>query len=65
MINGLLLAWILSLFNFDNIFVEAVQTFVHFKVITAHYYLLFALLGLISRLLEIIFVKKLIEESDE
>jgi len=57
MINGLLLAWILSLFNFDTIFVEGIQTFVHFKVITAHYYLLFALLGLISRFLEIIFSK--------
>lgn len=57
MINGLLLAWILSLFNFDNIFVEGVQTFVHFKVVTAHYYLVFALLGLISRFFEIIFSK--------
>ena len=58
MINGLLLAWILSLFNFDTMFVEGVQTFVHFKVITAHYYLVFALLGLVSRLLEFIFSKE-------
>ena len=57
MINGLLLAWNLSLFNFDTIFVEGIQTFVHFKVIAAHYYLLFALLGLISRFFEIIFSK--------
>lgn len=64
MINGLLLAWILSLFNFDTIFVEGIQTFVHFKVITAHYYLLFALLGIISRLLEIIFSKKCDEDEE-
>ena len=57
MINGLLLAWILSLFNFDIVFVEGVQTFVDFKVITAHYYLLFAILGVLQRFIEIIFSK--------
>ena len=44
---GLLIAWILSIFNFDYMFINAVYELWGLKISTDVYYVVFALLGLI------------------
>lgn len=46
-LSGLLVAWIFSLFGFDNMVVEMFQQF-GFEVTSATYYVLFAILGLLT-----------------
>ena len=44
---GLLIAWILSIFNFNYMFINAVYGLLRLKISTDVYYVVFALLGLI------------------
>ncbi|MDK0563483.1 hypothetical protein P5E48_09120 [Clostridium perfringens] len=44
---GLLIAWILSIFNFDYMFINGVYELWGLKISTDVYYVVFALLGLI------------------
>ncbi|HAT4104378.1 TPA: hypothetical protein I9Z31_001790 [Clostridium perfringens] len=44
---GLLIAWILSIFNFNYMFINAVYELLRLKISTGVYYVVFALLGLI------------------
>ncbi|XZN05139.1 hypothetical protein ACSW9T_10690 [Clostridium perfringens] len=44
---GLLIAWILSIFNFNYMFINAVYELLRLKISTDVDYLVFALLGLI------------------
>ncbi|EGT3599773.1 hypothetical protein [Clostridium perfringens] len=44
---GLLIAWILSIFNFDYMFINTVYGLWGLKISTDVYYVVFALLGLI------------------
>ncbi|WP_346967265.1 hypothetical protein [Clostridium perfringens] len=44
---GLLIAWILSIFNFDYMFINTVYELWGLKISTDVYYVVFALLGLI------------------
>ena len=44
---GLLIAWILSIFNFNYMFINAVYELLRLKISTYVYYVVFALLGLI------------------
>ncbi|XZK30623.1 hypothetical protein ACSXCN_03725 [Clostridium perfringens] len=44
---GLLITWILSIFNFDYMFINAVYELWRLKISTDVYYVVFALLGLI------------------
>ena len=52
MIEGLLTAWILSIFGFDSMVVEVIKSF-GIKASTSHYYVLFALLGYIYSLFKV------------
>lgn len=45
---GLILAWFLTLFNFDNMTKEALQQLFDISISTATYYFIFATIGLIS-----------------
>ncbi|EHK2354680.1 hypothetical protein KCK31_000088 [Clostridium perfringens] len=44
---GLLIAWILSIFNFNYMFINAVYELLRLKISTDVSYVVFALLGLI------------------
>ncbi|TBX16663.1 hypothetical protein [Clostridium perfringens] len=44
---GLLIAWILSIFNFNYMFINVVYELLRLKISTDVYYVVFALLGLI------------------
>lgn len=44
---GLLIAWILSIFNFDYMFINTVYELWGLKISTDVYYVVFVLLGLI------------------
>ena len=44
---GLLIAWILSIFNFNYMFINAVYELLRLIISTDVYYVVFALLGLI------------------
>ena len=46
-IYGLIVAWILAIFNVDNICIEVLQPIVPFVLTTAHYYFVFGVVGLI------------------
>jgi hypothetical protein len=50
MLEGLLIGWILSLFNFDNIFIDAVNQIFNTDFNTSVYWLTFAILGVISNI---------------
>lgn len=48
MLEGLLLAWFLSIFGVDRMVVEVLQSFMPgIKFTVSHYYILFVILGLI------------------
>jgi len=49
-IEGLIAAWILSLFRVELIFIDVIQDFVKFEITTSHYYFIFAVIGLICEL---------------
>lgn len=44
---GLLIAWILSIFNFDHMFINAVYEIFGLRISSDVYYVVLALLGLI------------------
>ncbi|BDU84611.1 hypothetical protein P5E99_09290 [Clostridium perfringens] len=44
---GLLITWILSIFNFNYMFINAVYELLRLKISTDVYYVVFVLLGLI------------------
>lgn len=44
---GLLIAWLLSIFNFDHMFINAVYELFKIRISTDVYYVVFALLGLV------------------
>lgn len=50
-IGGLIIAWILSWFGIDNIIIRGVNELFDIEISTAGYYVLFAIVGLITRLL--------------
>ena len=54
-VDALLVAWILSLFGIDDIFVDAAQTFVTFTVTVNHYYLLFGMFGAFEGLIRFLY----------
>ena len=54
-VDALFVAWILSLFEIDDIFVDAAQTFVTFTVTVNHYYLLFGMLGAFEGLIRLLY----------
>ena len=45
MIGGLIIAWILSLFNFDEVCITAMQELFSIEISVATYYFIFAVLG--------------------
>lgn len=47
-ITGLVVAWILSLFGVDKMVVEVLQPFTKVLLTSSHYYMGFALIGLIG-----------------
>lgn len=47
LLMGLLIAWILSIFNFDYMFINAVYELLGLKISTDVYYVVLVLLGLI------------------
>lgn len=48
MVYGLLVAWILSWFNIDNILIQGINELFNTNFTVAVYYLIFAVLGAIS-----------------
>lgn len=47
-VGGLIVAWILSLFNVDSMVLEVCQSFTDIQLTTSYYYIGFALIGLIG-----------------
>ena len=47
MICSLIIAWFLSLFNFDEIFITAIKEIFNFEITTATYYFVFFCIGVI------------------
>jgi len=54
MIGALLLAWILSLFGFDDLFTKGFNELTGKNITTAGYYIVFFLIGLMFDLLKAI-----------
>jgi len=50
-ISGLIIAWILTLFNFDEICIEFFSNHFNIKFTLATYYMSFVMLGFISYLI--------------
>ncbi|WP_221373015.1 hypothetical protein [Clostridium perfringens] len=48
LLGGLLIAWILSIFNFDRMFINALYELLGLSISTDAYYVIFALLGAIG-----------------
>lgn len=49
LIGGLFTAWLLTIFNIDKMFVEALQPLMSNVILTSsHYYMVFGLIGLIG-----------------
>lgn len=51
-IEGLIIAWILSLFKVDDILINALQPFTQVRLNTSMYYMAFAMMGVIGSLFE-------------
>ena len=47
-VSGLIIAWILSLFGIDHMLIDVVQPFVTITLTTNHYYIFFALIGMLG-----------------
>ena len=52
MIDAMILAWILSWFNLDNILVDAINQILNTNYTTAVYWLLFLVIGLIATIIK-------------
>lgn len=48
LVSGIALAWILSLFGVDAMFIEVFQPYYSTALTSAHFYVLFALVGIIG-----------------
>lgn len=55
MIKMMILAWILSLFNLDNILIDAINQILNTNYTTAVYWLLFFVVGLIATIIKRLF----------
>lgn len=52
-LTSLFIAWILSLFSVDKMLIECIQPFINNVILTSsHYYLLFAIVGLIGGVID-------------
>lgn len=51
-LGGLFIAWILSIFNFDSMFIRAVYEIFSLNISTDVYYVIFALIGLIGGIIK-------------
>lgn len=51
-LGGLLIAWILSIFNFDRMFINALYELLGLRISTDAYYVIFALLGAIGSIMK-------------
>lgn len=51
----MILAWILSLFNLDNILIDAINQILNTNYTTAVYWLLFFVVGLIATIIKRLF----------
>ncbi|MGV1059696.1 hypothetical protein ACQR24_02455 [Clostridium perfringens] len=51
-LGGLLIAWILSIFNFDRMFINALYELLGLSISTDAYYVIFALLGAIGSIMK-------------
>jgi hypothetical protein len=49
MLGGLLIAWILTLFNFDNVFIGAMKELFNLSITIYSYYFIFGMLGFILK----------------
>ncbi|WP_332829971.1 hypothetical protein [Clostridium perfringens] len=49
---GLLIAWILSIFNFDRMLINTLYELLGLSISTDAYYVIFALLGAISSIMK-------------
>ncbi|KIL79569.1 hypothetical protein [Bacillus badius] len=58
MIEGLLLAFILSLFEFDSLFIQGVKEWTGIELTSAGYYVFFFFGGAVFKLLEVIANRK-------
>lgn len=47
-VGGLIVAWILSLFKINIMFLEVLQPFTSIDLANSHYYVLFGMIGLIG-----------------
>lgn len=47
-VNGLIAAWFLTLVNVNNMLIEVIQPFVSLELTDSHYYIAFAMIGLIG-----------------
>lgn len=50
LIGGLIIAWILTCFDVDQIFIEIVQPFIKTELTTNHFYFIFACIGILYSL---------------
>lgn len=65
-VGGLLVAWILSWFGVDHMMITAIQPFIKGVTLTwAHYYLAFAVVGLVGELLRRIFTVNIVKSEKE
>lgn len=52
LLEGLIAAWILTLFNVDQIFIDVLQPFIaQVELTTTHFYFVLGLLGLVGGLI--------------
>ena len=51
-LGGLLIAWILSIFNFDSMFINTLDELLGLSISTDAYYVIFALLGAIGSVMK-------------
>lgn len=51
-LGGLLIAWILSIFNFDRMFINALYELLGLSISTDAYYVIFVLLGAIGSIMK-------------
>lgn len=51
-LGGLLIAWILSIFNFDSMFINTLYELLGLSISTDAYYVIFALLGAIGSIMK-------------
>lgn len=52
MLETMILGWVLTLFNLDNLFVQAINQIFNAEYTTAIYWLLFLIIGLIVKIVK-------------